>query len=139
MKPFVAIALAFFCVACGKQDPTYPKSLKAWNVLDNPQAIACELRTPLFSDYAEKQRAVLMPAMLFFRTAFPAILLIAALQAQPSQKQIEVDRIFAAFNTHTPGCAVGVANKGVIELRAGYGMADLERNVAITGRLNLLT
>lgn len=40
----------------------YPKSLKAWNILDNPQAITYELRTPLFSDYAEKQRAVLMPA-----------------------------------------------------------------------------
>ena len=70
--------------------------------------------------------------MPFFRHALSAMLLAAALQAQPSQKQVEVDRIFSAFNTHTPGCAVGVANKGVIELRAGYGMADLERNVAIT-------
>ena len=67
------------------------------------------------------------------RTFLSATLLAtAALQAQPAQKQIEVDRIFATFNTHTPGCAVGVAHNGAIVLRAGYGMADLERNVAIT-------
>ena len=47
------------------------------------------------------------------------------------QKQAEVDRIFAAFNTHTPGCAVGVSKNGKLELATGYGMADLERQVAI--------
>jgi CubicO group peptidase (beta-lactamase class C family) len=52
--------------------------------------------------------------------------------AQPSSKQPDVDRIFSAFNTHTPGCAVGVAKDGKAALTAGYGMADLERNVAIT-------
>jgi CubicO group peptidase (beta-lactamase class C family) len=70
--------------------------------------------------------------MLFCRSALFTFCLGLMLQAQSSQKQIEVDKIFAAFNTHTPGCAVGVANKGAVELRAGYGMADLERNVAIT-------
>ena len=54
------------------------------------------------------------------------------LNAQPADKQADVDRIFSAFNTHTPGCAVGVAFKGAVVLRSGYGMADLERNVPIT-------
>lgn len=56
------------------------------------------------------------------------------LPAQPSAKsnQAEVDRLFSAFNTHTPGCAVGVASRGSVVLTAGYGMADLERNVPIT-------
>jgi len=62
LKQFVAIALAIFLAACGKREPVYPKSLKAWNIVDSPQAIAYELRTPLFSDYAEKQRTVLLPA-----------------------------------------------------------------------------
>jgi CubicO group peptidase (beta-lactamase class C family) len=53
-------------------------------------------------------------------------------QAQVSEKQAEVDHIFSSFNTHTPGCAVGVAQGGKVVLRAGYGMADLERNVPIT-------
>lgn len=44
----------------------------------------------------------------------------------------DVDRIFSAFNTHTPGCAVGVAVNAKVEFEAGYGMADLERRVAIT-------
>lgn len=54
------------------------------------------------------------------------------LQAQNAEKQTDVDRIFAAFNTHTPGCAVGVAHNGKVVLEAGYGMADLERNTPIT-------
>ena len=49
----------------------------------------------------------------------------------PAQ-QAEVDRIFGAFNTHTPGCAVGVARHGTVAYKAGYGMADLERNVPIS-------
>ncbi len=39
--------------------------------------------------------------------------------------------MFSAFNTHTPGCAVGVVKAGKVVLTAGYGMADLERAVAI--------
>ena len=70
------------------------------------------------------------------RTACISILIAALVQAQPPSpspsKQAEVDRIFSSFNTHTPGCAVGVAHQGKVVLRAGYGMADLERNVAIT-------
>jgi CubicO group peptidase (beta-lactamase class C family) len=54
------------------------------------------------------------------------------MQGQPSDKQAEVDLIFSAFNTHTPGCSVGVAQNGIIVLKAGCGMADLERNVLVT-------
>ena len=45
---------------------------------------------------------------------------------------MEVDRIFAGFNTHTPGCAVGLSEHGAVALRAGYGMADLERATPVT-------
>jgi len=62
-----------------------------------------------------------------------ACLTLAALcPAQVASRKGEVDRIFAGFNTHTPGCSVGVAERGTVVLTAGYGMADLERNVAIT-------
>lgn len=62
-----------------------------------------------------------------------ALALAIALLGQPSKsKPAEVDRIFAAFNTHTPGCAVGVSYQGSVALRSGYGMADLERGVPIT-------
>ncbi len=66
------------------------------------------------------------------RTLAVALLLAAAVPAQSPDKQTEADRIFSAFNTHTPGCAVGVAQNGNVALKAGYGMADLERNVPIT-------
>jgi CubicO group peptidase (beta-lactamase class C family) len=66
------------------------------------------------------------------RAIASALLLAALVQAQPAQKQADVDRIFSPFNTHTPGCSVGVALHGAVVLKAGYGMADLERNVPIT-------
>src|SRR5271155_2436313 len=67
------------------------------------------------------------------RTFLFALTVAVCVQGQPTKsKQTEVDRIFAAFNTHTPGCAVGVAQHGSVALKAGYGMADLERNVPIT-------
>jgi len=62
-----------------------------------------------------------------------AVLFAGLVWGQSPSKQPEVDKIFSASNTHTPGCAVGVAEKGSVVLRAGYGMADLERNVPITG------
>jgi CubicO group peptidase (beta-lactamase class C family) len=66
------------------------------------------------------------------RTLVLALSIASVLRGQPSQsKQSQVDRIFAAFNTHTPGCAVGVSQNGAVVLRSGYGMADLERDVPI--------
>jgi CubicO group peptidase (beta-lactamase class C family) len=67
------------------------------------------------------------------RTLVLALSIAVGLQGQSSEsKQAAADRIFAAFNTHTPGCAVGVSQQGMVALRAGYGMADLERNVPVT-------
>jgi CubicO group peptidase (beta-lactamase class C family) len=44
----------------------------------------------------------------------------------------QVDRIFSKFTPSTPGCAVGVGVDGAPVLARGYGMADLEHDVAIT-------
>jgi CubicO group peptidase (beta-lactamase class C family) len=52
--------------------------------------------------------------------------------AQPSDARARVDRVFARYTRATPGCAVGVSVKGEPVLTAGYGMADLEHDVAIT-------
>lgn len=64
-------------------------------------------------------------------------LLALCLMAMPAQSQMppqkaQVDQIFSSFTAQTPGCAVGVAHQGSVVLKAGYGMADLERHVAIT-------
>ncbi len=45
----------------------------------------------------------------------------------------EVDSVFAQWNRKdSPGCAVGVFRDGKIVYERGYGMADLENDVAIT-------
>lgn len=42
------------------------------------------------------------------------------------------DRVFQQWTRETPGCAVGVAQKGVTLLTRGYGMANLETGTPIT-------
>jgi CubicO group peptidase (beta-lactamase class C family) len=66
------------------------------------------------------------------RTQLFALTVAVCLKGQPAKSKLpEVDHIFAAFNTHTPGCAVGVSEHGTVALRTGYGMADLERGVPV--------
>lgn len=74
------------------------------------------------------------------RHAFRSLLVLLAASpvalAQPTEdpsgRRSEIAKIFAAFDGKNPGCAVGVAVKGAVVLREGFGMADLERGVAIT-------
>src|SRR5262245_47318179 len=44
----------------------------------------------------------------------------------------KVDNIFKSFHKDTPGCAVAVIKNGTIIFKRGYGMADLDHDVAIT-------
>jgi len=53
-------------------------------------------------------------------------------RAQPrADTAAKVDAVFAKWTRATPGCAVGVATTGRPVLAKGYGMADLEHDVAI--------
>src|SRR6185503_19524777 len=66
-----------------------------------------------------------------------ALLLLAAPRGQVSARSaatldVEVDKIFAKWNTTTPGCAVGVSVGGKPTLMKAYGMADLEHDVPNT-------
>ncbi len=46
--------------------------------------------------------------------------------AQRTDLVATTDKVFAAWNTtHTPGCAVGIAQGGTVLLTRGYGMADI--------------
>jgi CubicO group peptidase (beta-lactamase class C family) len=55
------------------------------------------------------------------------------LAAQQANLARIADTVFDRWNsTHTPGCAVGVAQNGKTLLTRGYGMADLETGTAIT-------
>ncbi|MEZ4588319.1 MAG: serine hydrolase domain-containing protein [Gemmatimonadales bacterium] len=55
------------------------------------------------------------------------------LHAQTAIDTAKVDQVFAKFlGNDSPGCALGVYRAGSIVFARGYGMADLERSVAIT-------
>ena len=53
-------------------------------------------------------------------------------QAQTAPPPTGLDAIFARHTAETPGCAVGVAEKGKAPVVKGYGSADLEHAVPIT-------
>jgi CubicO group peptidase (beta-lactamase class C family) len=56
-------------------------------------------------------------------------------QAGPADNSLgaTVDRVFADWDkTDSPGCAVAVMKAGKIVYERGYGMADLDHNIAIT-------
>jgi CubicO group peptidase (beta-lactamase class C family) len=64
-----------------------------------------------------------------------AVMLGAGLASQtagPKDAGARVDGVFASWTRETPGCAVGVATGGTPVLAKGYGMADLEHDVAVT-------
>jgi CubicO group peptidase (beta-lactamase class C family) len=44
----------------------------------------------------------------------------------------KIDALFASYNNNTPGAAVAVIQDGKVVFSKGYGMADLEHNIAIT-------
>ena len=51
----------------------------------------------------------------------------------PPSIEAQVDKFFDALDsTHSPGCSLAVIRNGEIVYERGYGMADLEHNVAIT-------
>ena len=59
-----------------------------------------------------------------------AALLATQLSADAAAK---IDKLFAQYeHSNTPGCAVAVARGGAVVYSRGYGMADLEHDVAIT-------
>jgi len=66
--------------------------------------------------------------MRFVAVLAGAVALATSAHAQPAG----LDAIFARHTAQTPGCAVGVAEKGKAPVLRGYGSADLEHAVPIT-------
>jgi CubicO group peptidase (beta-lactamase class C family) len=63
------------------------------------------------------------------------LLMTAAVTPLAAQASLEgrVDSVFKQYASDaTPGCAIGVAQRGRVLLERAYGMADLERSVALT-------
>ncbi|HLJ75539.1 MAG TPA: serine hydrolase domain-containing protein [Thermoanaerobaculia bacterium] len=61
-------------------------------------------------------------------------LLLVLLLAAPAFAQDNIDKIFADYKADTPGCVVGVARGGKITFERGYGSANLEFDIPLTGQ-----
>lgn len=61
-----------------------------------------------------------------------AIALLAGGPVHAQDVAGEIDRMFSWATQSTPGCAVGVARNGQVLVNRVYGMANLERGVALT-------
>lgn len=59
--------------------------------------------------------------------------LLAGASAHAQDKAAEIDRIFSWTRPTDPGCAVAVSHQGKEVVNRAYGVADLERNVPLTG------
>lgn len=73
--------------------------------------------------------------MLRIRAGLAAALLPVVLSGVASAQAVDarVDSLFARFATRaSPGCEVGVRQRGVTVLERAYGMADLEHDVPLT-------
>ncbi|HEX2210161.1 MAG TPA: serine hydrolase domain-containing protein, partial [Longimicrobium sp.] len=69
------------------------------------------------------------------RRLVPAAVTAALLAGGPAHAQditSEIDRMFSWATSGTPGCGVGVSRHGQVLVNRVYGMADLERGVALT-------
>jgi CubicO group peptidase (beta-lactamase class C family) len=58
--------------------------------------------------------------------------IVAAGPAHAQDRTSEIDKIFSWATPSSPGCSVAVAQHGKVIARRAYGLADLERDVAMT-------
>jgi CubicO group peptidase (beta-lactamase class C family) len=59
---------------------------------------------------------------------------LASGQSISTNDQRQVDAVFAAFTSTTPGCALGIYRDGRIALARGYGLANLEHQIPISAQ-----
>lgn len=57
----------------------------------------------------------------------------AAAQSLPDSTVRRIDQLFARFDTTSPGCIVGVGQNGAAVFKRGYGMANIEYKIPLTG------
>ena len=71
----------------------------------------------------------------FFKPIFSILLLLIVHVCFAQNSNVidhKIDSIFSSYNSTTPGVAVVVVKDGEIVFKKGYGMANLEHNIAIT-------
>ena len=79
-----------------------------------------------------RRRAASVIGIVALILIFVAIVLSRKAHAQSAARP-EIDSIFRTWDAKTtPGCALGIFQDGRIVYERGYGMADLENDVAIT-------
>jgi CubicO group peptidase (beta-lactamase class C family) len=62
----------------------------------------------------------------------PALTLPLAARGQGAVPAARVDSVFRAYDATTPGCSVGISQRGQVAYTHAYGLADLEHDVPNT-------
>lgn len=76
--------------------------------------------------------ALLASATFIFSRPIPIQARQGAAGALPAGTRAKIDAVFSDFNSHTPGCVLGVVRRGSLIYARGYGMARLEEDVPLT-------
>jgi len=59
------------------------------------------------------------------------VVIANSISAQTNDKAAkQIDSVFSKYNSNTPGAAVAIVKDGVVIFKKGYGMANLEYDIA---------
>jgi CubicO group peptidase (beta-lactamase class C family) len=72
--------------------------------------------------------------MLRLASSAVAAALLLTMPAYGQDKTTEIDKIFSFATAETPGCVVGVSQKGKVIANRTYGLADVERRTPLSQR-----
>jgi CubicO group peptidase (beta-lactamase class C family) len=87
------------------------------------------MNTRPFKPYGPTLRIVCLSFLLLFASRVG----VAQDNSKPASLNERVDRVFAQWDKpNSPGCALAVIKDGRIVYEQGYGMADLDHDIAIT-------
>src|SRR5688572_13951242 len=74
-----------------------------------------------------------MRSRMFSRVAITSLAaLVIAMPAHAQDKTTQVDSIFSFATSATPGCAIGVSQRGNVVANRAYGLANIERRVPLS-------
>jgi len=91
-------------------------------------------RTSIGPDFTLREGAVAIYSRVM-RKQLAFLIAVACTAGAAEPKAADIDKVFEKYDrTNSPGCALGVVREGKLVYERGYGMADLDHDIANTPR-----